>query len=172
MTYRLYKAATFFVLLLSVSVLPLFRVYAANIQWDTVCANLDIEGEASVGPTITHLSPVQILCPLVRIGNVALLAAGVIFIIMVIYGGIKLSLSFGEPKAFAAAKATWTWAFVGFGLIIGVFALMFITTNLFSLDYTGKFDIVRPFDGVATALAQFMCAIGISDNIVTPAVCP
>src|SRR3990172_10176585 len=161
---KTFKYITIVSLFISLMLIPFSNVLAVEppaIPWGAVCSNLSITGEGGFGPKVTHLSPIQILCPVVSILNVAIYAAGVVFMVMVVYGGIKLSIAFGDPKAFAAAKSTWVWAFAGFGLIIGSISLLFIVTNMFGVP----FDILRPVDGMAWSLAQIMCVAGITDNL-------
>lgn len=54
-----------------------------------------------------------IACPVIRIINAALVFVSAAFVVVLLYGGIKMSLSLGDPKALQGAKDTWTWAVIG-----------------------------------------------------------
>jgi uncharacterized protein YhhL (DUF1145 family) len=137
--------------------LPLNTAYAAPLDLERLCQNLDVEGNVAGGNTINHLSPLKVVCPFARLLNVALYSAGIVFVIMLVYGGIKLSMAQGDPKAMQAVKGTWTWAVIGFGVVIGFIALLSIATGLFGIS----FDILNPFGYVADGINQFLCAIGV-----------
>lgn len=87
----------------------------------------------------------QIVCPFARVLNIAILAAGAVFVLMLLYGGIKLTLALGDPKGYEGAKNTMTWALLGFLVIIGAVAILFIATRLFGI----QFDITNPFALIA-----------------------
>jgi hypothetical protein len=101
-------------------------------------------GEASAGPPTLA----QVLCPIIRVVNIAILGAGAIFVLMLLYGGVKLTLALGDPKGFEGAKNTITWAVIGFLIIIGVISILFIASRLFGI----QFDFTNPFGLIANEI--------------------
>lgn len=58
----------------------------------------------------------------------ALMFAGVVAVIMIVYGGIRYITSRGDPKAVEGARNTLTWAIIGLVVII----LSFLIINFIS----------------------------------------
>lgn len=81
--------------------------------------------------------PGDLVCIVARIINLGIFAAGMVFIGMIAYGAIKMSLAFGDPKGLAGSHQTLTYALIGVGIAVGVVSLMFLlgyTFLGFSLD--------------------------------------
>lgn len=67
--------------------------------------------------------------------------AGMLLLIYLIFGGLQLMLSRGDPKASGAAKAHLTNAFVGFIIIFIAYWVTQLVGSIFGL--TGITDIFR-----------------------------
>lgn len=76
--------------------------------------------------------------------DVVVLSSGVVFVIMIFYSGIKLSLSQGDAKGIQGVKLTLTWAVVGFVAVIGVYTIKNIAFGVFGVADT--FDIGKQLD--------------------------
>ena len=99
----------------------------------------------------------KLFCPVVRVFNAAILLVGAILVIMIIYGAIKLALSLGDPKGFESAKATWLYAGIGLGIILGFWGLLTIIMNRLNLGdtYSGPLDpFLRAMEGIQALLAE------------------
>ena len=81
--------------------------------------------------------PLAIVCILARVINALLLSSGAAFIIVIIYGGIKLSIAQGDPKALGAGKDTLTQGVIGFLVILFLFSLLYIGGKLLGVEGTG-----------------------------------
>lgn len=91
----------------------------------SVCASVNLEDP----------SPLAIVCPIVRVFNIAIFAAGAIFVGMIVYGAIKLALSLGDPKGYQGAQQTWFWSVIGLLVVIGVFTLLYVIDNILGTNY-------------------------------------
>ncbi len=60
-------------------------------------------------------------------------AAGIILLLYLIYGGISLMLSQGDPKAMQAAQAKITNAIIGFVIVFIAYWLVQIIASIFGL---------------------------------------
>ena len=79
------------------------------------------------------LHPRHIICPLIRIMNLLILVSGVALVVFIGFGAIKLSTSLGDPKAYDASMKTFLFALIGFFIIVGAFALVFILDRTLGL---------------------------------------
>jgi len=96
----------------------------------------------------------QIVCPFIRIFNVAIYVVGAVFVIMIIYGGIKISMSFGDPKGLESGKLTWTHAVAGAAIVVGFFAIILIITNLLGIKtFPNPFSA---FEQIVTAITKLL----------------
>lgn len=77
--------------------------------------------------------PSQIICPFVRVINLALLLVGAVLIAMIVLGAIKMAVSLGDPKALQGAKLTWTYAIIGTFVVLGSFFILFLINKTFGL---------------------------------------
>jgi len=77
--------------------------------------------------------PSQIFCPLIKVVNFGLIFVGVVLIIMIILGAIKMATALGDPKGLQGANLTWTYAVIGTFIVLGSFTLIFILNNVFGL---------------------------------------
>lgn len=103
----------------------------------------------------------QLLCPIVRVFNTMILLVGAVLIIMIIYGAIKLALSLGDPKGFESARATWLYAAIGLGIILGFWGIFTIIINRLNLGgtYTGPMD---PFTKAMEGIQALLTALKIT----------
>ncbi len=101
--------------------------------------------------------PQDIICPVIRIVNIALLSSGAVLILMLLWGGVKLALAIGDPKAMQAASATWTWAIIGFAVVIGGATLLKIVAGWFGWEA----DFLNPFDTLQQKIQEFMSLLHI-----------
>jgi len=141
MKYQLFKYI-FIILLVFFSASPAYAGYCDNYDPDE--------------PTLSNF-----LCPVVRIVNVVVGVAGVLLIALIVFGGIKLSMSFGDPKGLAGATLSWTWMVIGFLIIVGFFVIYMIVVNLFGIDSFSSPDgifseILLRWD----AFLRSMCIVG------------
>lgn len=87
--------------------------------------------------------PRFIICPFIRILNLGLYASGIALAIFIGYGAIKMSLALGDPKGLQGASKTWTFALIGFFIIVGSIFIISVTAKLFgntSLSYSFIFN--------------------------------
>lgn len=81
----------------------------------------------------------------------------VAFALYVIYGGVKMSLAWGEPKNFESAKNSLFWTAVGFCIVIGFFAVLRI---VFGLVGGPTLSPSAPFEGIKTGIEDLQQIIG------------
>ncbi|RJR26845.1 hypothetical protein C4561_03665 [candidate division WWE3 bacterium] len=139
----------FFVLVLTFGSAP---AYALTYN----CANFDSQVAAGEAP-----SPLAIVCMIARLLNVAVLLVGLVFIFVVAYSAIKLSMALGDPKGFQGAQKTWTYALIGALVVAGFFALFMIIANL-----VGFGSILSPnflLDRIELGLINFLDAAEITN---------
>lgn len=75
--------------------------------------------------TIDELQPI-----IIRIFGLLFYSAAAVFIFMVGYGIWKSSLATGDPRGFAGAKQTWSYALFGFVIVAGFIVIMTIIASL------------------------------------------
>lgn len=96
------------------------------------------------------VSPMAILCPIVRIVNVVMLSSAVFFVIFIFMASIKYSLSQGDPKALEASKQTLINSVLGFLLIVGSWTILRIIVNILGLNAA----VLNPVEMLARNLAK------------------
>lgn len=113
-----------------------------------------------IEPDLAAPHPRHIICPLIRIVNLLLLVSGVGLAVFIGYGAIKLSASLGDPKAFEGALRTFLFAIIGFFVIVGSFALLFILDRTLGLGFgfSTPADIAGRFSAMWD---QLMCRFWI-----------
>ena len=148
MHYQAFKKFTLF--LLTLTVLTGFSVSYSATTVAGACASVNLDNP----------SPIAIVCPFVRLLNIAVLSVGAVFLGMVVYGGIKLSLSLGDPKGYQGAQQTWFWAVVGLKVVLGFFTILVIVDNIFGLGLmtNGPIGI---FDNLVTGISDLLTKVGI-----------
>jgi len=104
-------------------------------------------------------SPMAIICPIVRIMNVLVLSAGAVFVVFIFVSAIKYALSQGDPKALQAAQQTLTTTIIGFIIVIGVWTILTIITNVFGFNSA----ILNPFGTLNDSLKELFQELSISD---------
>ena len=77
--------------------------------------------------------PSQIICPLLRLLNLALMLSGVVLAVLIGYGAIKLSVSLGDPKGYEGSMRTFLFAIIGFFVVVGSFSLLLILNRTLGL---------------------------------------
>lgn len=103
----------------------------------------------------------MLLCPVIRVFNAIILLVGVVLIIMIIYGAIKLALSLGDPKGLESAKATWVHAGIGLGIVLGFWGVLSIIMNRFNI--IGYYaDPMAPFNAASDGITRLLEAVGIT----------
>lgn len=80
-------------------------------------------------PALANLS-----CVLGRIINILLMVVGGVFIAMIAYGAYKAAMSVGDAKAFGGAITHWQYTLLGFGVVVGVFAIISIVSRLLGIN--------------------------------------
>lgn len=93
----------------------------------------------------------QIVCPFSRFFNVLVYSSGAVFVIVMLYGAIKLGISLGDPKGYQAAQLTWNYGVLGFLIIVGFFLIFNIIMGF--VGVTGY----NPFDQIASAIKTYTC---------------
>ena len=78
--------------------------------------------------------PAEFACILEKIITIAIVVAGLIFIAMVSYGGVKLALAFGDPKGYAGAISTWQYALIGVFVIILIGGVLSVVGKLIGVN--------------------------------------
>lgn len=98
----------------------------------------------------------QIVCPFLRVFNFVILAAGVAFTVMIVYGGIKISTAVGDPKAMEQGKQTWVYAVVGVAVVLGFFTIFFIILGLVGVGGGCFSSPMAPFDCAQNSINEFL----------------
>ncbi len=80
--------------------------------------------------------------------NIVMSGAGAIFIVFVVFSAYKFASSQGDPKAYAGAKQSLTYAVMGFLVILGLFVINNIIVDVIGLDsmlgdVNGVFDLIK-----------------------------
>jgi len=98
----------------------------------------------------------QIVCPFLRVFNFIILAAGVAFTVMIVYGGIKISTAVGDPKAMEQGKQTWVYAVIGVAVVLGFFTIFFIILGLLGAGGGCFSSPMAPFDCAQNSINEFL----------------
>jgi hypothetical protein len=172
MTFKLNRLTKFiFILMFFLSVIGVFskRLYALDGNClppeDGGGANFcqDLQNSAGSGEAP---DPRGIVCLLVRIINVFVLVAGLALLYMILWGALKLTMSYGDPKGFMGAQNTWLYAFIGFLIVIGFFTAYVVLANTLGLPTpspTGVQNALLEAIGGLLEAAEVNCA-----NVATP----
>jgi uncharacterized membrane protein YedE/YeeE len=143
MLHRVFKNISIilsFVFLLGNSIFTFAQVDCDTSTWD------------DYGPQLF-----QIICPIARVVNILLFAVGAVVVIMLVIGALKMALAFGDPKGLKGAITTWQYVAIGGAIVVGVFAIVYVISNLFGVD-------LRPYNltnFIANFIADFSYSIGI-----------
>ena len=68
-----------------------------------------------------------------------------------------MALALGDPKGLKGALITWQYVAVGGAIVIGVFAILFILTNLFGINFSPM--------NLTNALAEYIRNLLVSFGI-------
>jgi hypothetical protein len=102
---------------------------------------------------LSNGDPRAIGCIITRGLNILLLAVGVVFVIMLLYGSFKASMALGDPKGLTAAKDTWLNAIIGLLVVIFAFAVFAVITSIFGISgFLGLGDVVASLTSAITDL--------------------
>jgi hypothetical protein len=82
--------------------------------------------------------------------------------VIVVYGGIKLSMSFGDPKAFEGGKTTWTYAVIGFAVVLGFFLILAIVMGILGSTYYTTPDSF--FTELQSRIRDFLTGMQVYNN--------
>lgn len=120
-----------------------------------------------ITPTGVASAPdlVQIVCPILRVYNFLILASGVVLIGMIAIGGIRLSMSLGDPKGFQSASRTWTFTLWGVGLVLGSFLILRILNATLGLGLNFASPI-QVFNAFTCKLWRFLDAMLIEQDAI------
>lgn len=77
--------------------------------------------------------PSQIICPVLRLVNLALMLSGVVLAVLIGFGAIKLASSLGDPKGYEGATRTLLFAIIGFFVVVGSFSILMILNRTLGL---------------------------------------
>lgn len=144
---------------LLIKVLPTILVFFLlfNVVGNVNTAHAFFSSDCNVGSAGSGAPyPGDIICPLIRIVNLLILVAGVGLAVFIGYGAIKLSASTGDPKAYEASLRTFWFAIIGFFVVVGSFALLFIldTTLGLGLGFSTPGEMV---DRIRTSFDELLC---------------
>jgi len=108
-------------------------------------------------PTLVDLFDV-----LKRVLYAGLALVGVVVIIMILIGAIKMALSLGDPKALQGAHLTWTYAAIGAVVVLGFFLVFRVVTGIMGIE-TGIATPGVMFDTLFDSIDAFMCKAVYND---------
>jgi hypothetical protein len=137
-------------------ILPSLLVFFLFIGFSHNAYALSIAG-CDVASNSGAPSPDQILCPVVRIFNILLLISGVALATFIGYGAIKLSASLGDPKAYEGAVRTFQFAIIGFFIVVGSFAILFILDKTIFGEAMGFSSPQDIFNAIGQNINQLLC---------------
>jgi hypothetical protein len=126
-------------------------VFSTVTSFASVCGGNFVDGDVASTPISA------ILCPVERILNIVVYASGIVFACFIVYSGIKLSMSWGDPKGFEAAKMSLIYAGLGFGVVLGFWVIFKLSMNIFGLD---------EFSNPAGIFSKFESGVGLFNNII------
>ena len=112
-----------------------------------------VDCDLSSVPADAAPSPDKIFCPLIKVINVGIALGGVVFLIFILIGAIKLAVSLGDPKGFQGASDTWTYAVIGVFVVFGAFMLVGIVDRMFGLGIGDSLNLV---DQATSAWSRFL----------------
>lgn len=129
-------------------------VFARNtyaINYD--CSQLTSEIASGEAP-----SPLAMVCIAARVLNIIVLVVGIALVVMILWGALKMSTALGDPKGVKGGHDTWTYAAIGAGIVVGVFAIYSIIAQILGLPaMPSDFLLTR----IETALIGFLNAANI-----------
>ncbi len=105
------------------------RVASAQVNCDFQSVNITTTGTQGIEVPL----PSQIICPFLRLINLALMLSGVVLAVFIGYGAIKLAVSLGDPKGYEGSMRTFLFAIIGFFVVVGAFSLLFVLNNTLGL---------------------------------------
>jgi len=121
------KSASSLLIFLILMFVPRVAFAAVNCNYQSV--NITTTGTQGIEVPL----PSQIICPFLRLINLALMLSGVVLTVFIGYGAIKLSVSLGDPKGYEGSMRTFLFAIIGFFIVVGAFSLLFILNNTLGL---------------------------------------
>lgn len=99
--------------------------------------------------------PAEFACILEKIITIAIVVAGLIFIAMVSYGGVKLALALGDPKGYAGAVSTWQYALIGVLIVILIGGVLSVVGKLIGVSIVPT-ALISSLRNAITALLTFV----------------
>lgn len=81
-------------------------------------------------PNDLHLPEVTVEGGLTSILNIVFIAAGLLAVIFVIIGGVKYTVSGGDPSGLKSAKETITYAIIGLIVTLVAFGIVNFVTHI------------------------------------------
>ena len=121
------KTITTFLIVLIFVFVP--RAAFAQINCDLNAVNFAVTGSDDIVVPM----PSQIICPFLRLINLALMLSGVVLAVFIGFGAIKLSVSLGDPKGYEGSMRTFLFAIIGFFVVVGSFSLLFMLNRTLGL---------------------------------------
>lgn len=106
---------------------------------------------------------VDIVCPIIRFVNIAIILGGVVFSFIIVFAAYKFYTSMGDPKGVQGARNTLTYGLLGFLLVIGSFAIVVLIVNILGITGGG----INPLNPVGE-LRQGICDLvrgGATDGV-------
>lgn len=103
--------------------------------------------------------PTDFLVPLARVFNAFIIFAGVVFVVVVIYGAIKISMSFGDPRKLEGAKGVLTYAVYGLAVVLVFFIGVALVATAFGIPFLQTFSSPDAiFEWIAQGIEEFLTA--------------
>ncbi len=125
----------------------LYLLLGSNFAF-TFAAGCSVDGNEAPDPA-------AFACILERLITIAVVVAGLIFIAMVGYGAIKLSMALGDPKGYAGAISTWQYALIGLFAIILVGGILSVVGKLIGVDISPA-GLVSMLQGAINSLFTYI----------------
>lgn len=66
--------------------------------------------------------------------NVAIRSAAILLAILIVFGGVKLATSLGDPKGFESAKKIFTYSLIGFLVIVFFFVFIRVIFSVIGIE--------------------------------------
>lgn len=131
--------------------------------YDCSILTQDVEQGSSPASTLGAPDPRALVCIIARVINVFVGVGMVVFIYMILFGALKLSMAQGDPKGYVGAQNTWFYALIGLLIVVGFFGVYLIAANTLGLPTPGpNLFLDRIEEGIAGFMeASCVCVDGV-----------
>ncbi len=98
-----------------------------------------------------------------RVFNIALMSAGAFFVVFVIFAAYKFASSQGDPKAYAGARQSLTYAVMGFLVVLGLAVLNKIVIDAIGINSSTDYgEINSVFDAIKAGISSVYDFAGVT----------